>query len=517
MKATARQLFISGLILWWFIMAIGYLLKGEGPLFDVYSFVLCSGLAGMLMLALLTGASSLFIQFAYLTVSLGISALPRLAEYVWFPDLCTLPFSKSAYHKEIILGAPEINMSLLFILLGTGLIMGGYTIGNNLFDRSVLARHTRSFRKTELSSRSLVFLFFVSAVIGSLLTYGLNFTVFSSEKSAWRSLIMLANVLLSIDVAAFFAWGFLIYKDQRSKMERFYLWLVPILYGLFMTAGASKGAIFRIVFFALCLLLCKSANFRLRLFHFAWAIPLLAAVSVPLYYVGALYRLQQIKGTEISVEDTIKTVSYGGVDDLTIPQLIAPILDRLGDIDYPVSVIALPEDTENSKYMTLSYNIKSFLNMMVPGTIFPEAKLSTARTMPIIFRSIDEAHQMDNEFYNNETWTAWGIAHANFGWGGGLLFLLICSIAIHFLFRMLETFSLPPSTSFVLRAWYLFVIPRASFYYNMGLDYSFFTGMVAMANLGVVYIVAIVCNRLLNHFARTFGSGVQIRSSSASP
>lgn len=464
------------------------MIKGDGPLFNVTSLVIYTLMAAILLLALQSRDIPLFIQFAYLTISLGISALPRFLGYLYIPQYSSLPFGASDWTRNLYLTINDINGSLIYILLGILLMMGGFLTGKNIFKR---IHRPRSSTNTppQFGTPSLLCLILIIASIEAFLLFGLNVHVFNTKRSGLYNLIMVVRLLFSIDVGFFFVFALLLYKNHRSRLEQFLLYLLPIFYGLYMTAGASKGAIFRIVFFIFGLLLLKSGNFKLKLSRVVILFPILVSVSIPLYYLGFVARLQQIQDTEVTVEDAVEVATASQSAQNSPLALLVPILNRLGDIDYPVSVIALPEYTEKSPYMTVSYAAKSFINMLVPGNIFPEADLSTARTMTIIFRGVDPTHVRYAEYYNNETWMAWGIAHAVFGWGGGLLFIYLCSVLLHYLFLRTDTTRFSPSVKFVLKSWFLFVVIRASFYYNMGLDYSFFTALVAMGQWYVVYLI----------------------------
>lgn len=76
---------------------------------------------------------------------------------------------------------------------------------------------------------------------------------------------------------------------------------------------------------------------------------------------------------------------------------LAPIVSRLGLVDYPLVIINRePKQTVIDRYLSLVYSMKKFLNNNVPGDIFPNNDIMSSRVFTMVYRGHTEEHVRSN-------------------------------------------------------------------------------------------------------------------------
>jgi len=330
------------------------------------------------------------------------------------------------------------------------------------------------------------------------MVFDLNVTIANHEKIGNHFFIMAIKTLISNDLAFFVLLTCILIEDKKTKLDRLMLFFSTALYSIQITLMGSKGAFVRVSLIFLVLLMCRYGNIRLKALKLTLVISLAIILSIVGYGIGLASRMQILTNENFSISQSID-VTEQVLNGSDLSDFLVAILDRLGTIDYPILIISSPKTDKPSPYFTISYAIKSYLNIMLPGDPFSDAIFPTGRVLAIIYGDYTEENLLD--MFNSEPWTIWGVTYAFFGWLGGLLFLFISAFALHSLYvRLSQSPFLSPGLLFLAQATYFFWLMTGCYYNNMGFDY----GIAQMSMVILEIMVVCLLGRFIDSFLRNF-------------
>lgn len=407
----------------------------------------------------------------------GVFFLPRLITYLLLPsELIEFPFESGFYHGDL-------NRALSFILIGNFLLVAGLIVGTRVFptktmpepdDESLQPGGRLAFTRGAILGTWIIVLaineyFFIlrGASIFDLSTVnvpGLWLIYFFNPDT-----LAIITIALALTNKPFFEkhWAFII--------------VILVIYLLSMLIGGSRGGLLRIGQIIILVMLAWRGNFQTSLKTVVPFCLTIILLSAALYPIGSAIRYMHVG---LSPGASVHLI----MDELGIKGLppnsevgpkercpatasimlcyISPIAARLGILDYPIEVLSERGDRKIlGEYLNLSYTAKNVINNSVLGTPFPEAEISTSRTMPLIFRGATLDHVKKN--YISEPWTLWGLVYVLFGWWGGLaslfLFGLLSQVLLSTIYAHFGSFK------YVIAALFLSYFTFSGFY-TFGLD-----------------------------------------------
>ncbi|GEM_PF-6620568 len=488
MTISLKLLLQIFLTVWAVAMVEVYVLKGDGDIFDFYTLCLSLGIGLTLFIALsLASTNQLLVQVFVITLYIIQYFLPRLLFYQLFPNQLEFNYGEDLDPKFV-------NDGLLYILMGTLAILAGFFFADQ-YSKKIPRQKEKIKKKWNLPAGQGLFLIFLLSSLADLyMTIVLRVVPSNHVKSENHYLLMGIRTLISTDTSFFLLLACLLFKNLKTTGERIILTLSTVIYSLQMTLLGSKGALLRIGLMFLILAISRYGNIRVKALKLIFIMSIMMALGVVGYGVGLASRMW-LAADVVAEGPSSQSIEVGqeALSHSTISDLLLMIVDRLGIIDYPISIISRVETHAPNPYMSLNYVFKSFFNIILPGAPFPEVAHPTAQVLGVIYGSFEE-EALDNTF-NSEPWTIWGVTYAFFGWAGGLLVLFISAFTLHFFYTHLSS-SLSSDFLLLFQSNYFFWAMMGSYYNNMGLDYA--SGTLIMVILQII----VVC--LLGHLANSF-------------
>jgi hypothetical protein len=488
---TLRALLISLVCLYIFVTLVGSYTISSNPIFDETTLLLCTGLGVLFLIALSTAKGHLLTEFAAMALFFLVFVFPRLVVYVFAPDTVVWPFGDN-------IDAHIVNKGLSYILAGTVFLLLGMGAANAIF-RGLLPPETAAggdpFR---WSSRRLVILALLSITFQLFVTFVLKISHYGAmQAESFNTFLQFFRVSFEMDSAYFFTVGALLFmhlrrKDPVGKGCIPAIAIVSLCYLITTAAGGSRVGVVRVLMLFFLVSLLVQDDLRLKAKKIFRIILILGAMGMVLYPLGTMrrifmkaevygqnYGVAESQAQDYALEETSDLRSVGGI--------IVAALDRLGKmIDYPILIITQEgNQIAKEKYMNFLYPLKNIINILLPGTPFPEAEIMTSRTVDIIYRGGDEPDMYERYF--SEYWTLWGLAYVYFGTGGGLLFLFVAGFLLH-AFYCVILLSTRGMLQFCLRLWYLFFVNYGALA-SMGIDSSITTNALSLIAFINFYIL----------------------------
>ncbi len=294
--------------------------------------------------------------------------------------------------------------------------------------------------------------------------------------------------------------------DRLRRAQWVYLLVSISIYFAYTLALGSRGGVLRVGTILFALWLASAPYAKIKAKTFVLALPALAVLSAVFFMLGTVSRhigSTACSGERVGVAEAFDDL--GGNDlpsrfadvpgselerrnraALRLPPVLAKISDRLGLLDYPVGIVAVPgsKDAMN-KYVNLKYMAKNLANNLVIGVPFDDAKFMTSSLMPIIYRGYDYKHVEEN--FLSDMWTLWGSAFALTGpiWGLVLIFLLC------FAFQYLFLWGTDRLDGLVLyfRTAALWLGCAAIVFFQMSFDHAAFVTIIFSFQIAVVLVL----------------------------
>jgi hypothetical protein len=465
-EITIKNMLLLSLLMVFICNVMGYLLFGPAPLYDATTMLIAVATCALLAFVLIKSDDALLPMTAMLTIFFLLFIFSRVLAFLYFPDRSHLPLSVS-------LGVKEINLGFSYFALGAAALNAGFFLARKLFANANSKVRDKTNLAMAYSSRHLLIAFLIVCVIQLYVAVWLGDSVLGEVDYGVRhKWVGVLSVLFNNYLAMLVIVVSLLISRRRGRRITVSL---PLFIGAFVCVtvllGSRSGGM-TVLVLVLCAMLALHGNFKESLksyLYFLLAVAVLSAVS---FKVGTGIRTEMIYARDHSVapgnEQTEVASETEAAEEAHDKPAIGGVsaLSRLGAaFDTEVLTLSLHADHEMlSSNMTLSYALKSAVNVIVPGVIFADAQTNTALLWPFVYKLRDKA-LLQKGYYESFLWTAWGVAYAMFGWAAGIMALLISGVILQALFMLTCKFGeVQPyfSTMFLLNVF--------SFYSSMGLD-----------------------------------------------
>ena len=367
------------------------------------------------------------LQFALLTITRRDAPLSLLFVTVVFLFFGAPVFGYLLYPNGFIKfhSVEDVNRALLYLVLGSGTAILGIKSGSQLFtsvhdstEKDIQRRPFYCppwffFAATVVNIGFVlwgaIFLGKASSLLGqyTVTAYGFLTRFVNSE------VILIIGLVLAIE-----NWP----RFNKSGRRLLFLSIAIIL--LVGTLSGSRSALLSLFFYLLIILTNKKGNFLVgrRAAIFVGLAMLVSLLVFPLAtgvrnYWNMTGRLEHHEGSFI--EEIIRAAT-SGVDTGSTDQfksLIYPVLYRLNGLDSLVVITSYNWECA-SLYINLVNEFKSFLNIIIPGNLFPAIK-ETSRMFLFVYQGVPITFL--DFYYVTSMYTLWGICYANFGYFFGLL------------------------------------------------------------------------------------------------
>ena len=411
--------------------------------------------------------------------------VPRLAQYLLFPDWVYFPFPTPLTLDEINTGVWLHAATIAVFAIGSVLA-------------SVLL--PPKFRGDEGALRfSPYIVFLIFLLFLGMEFYAQNFpgmevyNVSNAPSVAIPDYIKLIVFAISSD-AALFMLAMVTLLGNRTYISTGNFLIVLAAACIFIFAYAtfgSRGSGLRIAFILIACALCVDWRGIRHIFQVMTLIAFAIFGTVLIYPMAEGFRIGGDWGsaTDLYAEQPIAVAAAPG-EQATGGHLVN-ILNRLGNFDYiAVTASRDPEPACAAKYLNLGYVAKNVVNQFAPGDPFPEARVSTSNVFRICFGERDEQVL---KTYHSEIWTLLGLSKAFFG-SFALLGCAVAGFVAQLVANALRQSNHPWAQ--ISYGYYLFIVPF-SLLFSLGLDHTINTTVIAYIRLGIVLVVVQVAQWLL--------------------
>jgi hypothetical protein len=311
-------------------------------------------------------------------------------------------------------------------------------------------------------------------------------------------------------------------KDLK-RSEAVFLWASVALYLVYMVLLGSRGGVLRVVTisFAVWVAVVPFPTLRLR-----WLLALIVPVGLSAlvtFAAGSLIRANNVSTCAGEKIDAVKTLqedySVRSLGDkyvnastavrnkhaMTLHPFLAQVGDRLGEIDYPIGVVAMPGNQEAiKKYMNVSYMAKNFWNNLVIGEPYPEARYMTDNMMAIIYRGRD--FDFITKHYQADAWTIFGSCFILLGYWGGVAMIFFVSLALQVSFEGVCR-ATPAGYRAYVRAIYAWIVVLGVVYFQMSPDHAaillVYLGLQFATTMALIYGPGIALEKIRDFRGRS--------------
>ncbi|MFA5902866.1 MAG: hypothetical protein WC836_02960 [Desulfobacula sp.] len=465
----------------------------ESPLYDETTLLLSVGMGISLLIGVKLSRKYLFDQLAMITLSFLIFVFPRLLMYLVAPEYVEFPFGDN-------IDANTVNVGLFYVLTGFVFFLSGMMIANpfimtNLRTFSIVSENLRAYSNKNLL---MLFLFTMAIQLYSSLNLGIS-PYGKMQTDSFNVLFQGIRTVLEVDSCFVFVLAALLLKNFLSGTNRKSAIIFIVLVYIAMTVlGGSRAGTMRVIMSLAVIVIILYGNARIKIIKLINILLLLITLSLAVFPLATFSRLMII-GSHREDNSPIEFATEETQNLVEIKGLIARVCNRMGTIDYPILIATQEGDkAAQSKFHAIQYPIKNIINMLLPGTPFPENAIMTSRAIDIIYRGGPETDMYER--YNSEFWTLWGITYIYFGWFGGILAMFCTGFICHMLYGIIVT-HLPGLQKFYLRLWFLYYAMNGIIW-NMGIDSAvtaIFQGLLQFAFLsGCIYFlnyISLIFNR----------------------
>jgi len=431
-----------------------YFAIGDNRLVNIYTVTLdVAMVAALSLMVAVPHKRSAEVRVAFASFA-ALFMLPGVPGYMLYP--VNFPFGGMDWARVAV---DDVNRALVFIVFGILAALGGFIAGSY-----VAAFVPRAERATPapISARRLALIGI--AFVALELYVGIRFSRFSTDVSTEEGAFYLMR-LFSSDAVLIVCLVLLAYRwTLLRRSERMTLIATAILIVVHKTLVGSRAGLFVLLMLFFVIMLDRFGDFRLS--RRAVTIVFVAAAGTLIAFpVATIVRDYWLLSSRVSYRLSLaefwrdRAAGEGGHDPTP---LLRSFFARLNGLD-PVATIATGHSRDYEQYVSLTNDVKSFINIITPGTPFPEA-LERSKTFAIVYRGYPEVYLQNT--YVTWMWTIWGDCYGLFGFSGGLLWMLFLCALFSAGFAVLARIRLRGST--YVRVSYLFF--TYTFVTSFGLD-----------------------------------------------
>lgn len=422
------------------VVVCAYVAYGDNALVNGWTVALAIVMATVFACVLLTTpARSADLEIMFVSTA-ALYLCPPVVLYLAAP--AWFPFGN--FDGFVRLGVDDVNRALLFVNVGTLVAVAGMRLAALVM--SPRPRRERSVPKL-VSVRGLIVLGVTYMAIE--LFIGFRFHRFSTDIGDSQGPYISLIRLISFGSVSFIGVvvGMYHWRELKLGQRAALVGSVPVVVA-YWTLGGSRQAFLTLLVLCLAISLDRFGDFKIS--RRAFVIVFLGGIaSVMAYPVATTIReywnysergghylsWAEFKAAEEEMGNAVRTSG--------LPFLIG---SRLNGLD-PIAVIAAGHSTDKARYVSVKNDIESFINIVVPGTPFPEAR-ERSKTFLIVYRGYPKEYL--DQFYVTSMWTLWGDSYALFGFYGGLVWMFVLSAGVTMAFSIVSRRARPTSGYFRL-------------------------------------------------------------------
>jgi len=339
---------------------------------------------------------ALFIWMFYLVPFLGYLALPTEVPFLGYPRRVT--------------GA-LLNETLLYTLLGLFFFPLGYRAGIGRKMPALPGEGASETPWVSLRVSRLLALFVVyGAFVGYLRTRAPSHFVgvAAGEGTAWMRLFSMNPLILIGTVYLFESIG------KISRRHSLFLASLIVLWQFFQVLLGSRSSIvfYALLIFSYILLRRRDKAIPARVVGLVGVLGIAGLMTFPIGYAMREFRAEIFLGhTNLSLTAILAVIRTAYQEALR--EVLVDILKRLSYLDHLMMIVNGPL-IDPKPFTGLMYDLRSFVNLMVPGDVFPKA-LDGSSTFPLIYMEVPYTYFVE---YQKLTmpWQLWGIVFSRVGW-----------------------------------------------------------------------------------------------------
>jgi len=471
-KITFKRFLIVLFILYLVSLYLAFFCYGQNNLFDIGTLFITTVFVLVFVLFLIFSRFALFVQISVFAVFSIFFIFFRILFFVILPERIKFPFGT-------VFTSNEINYGLWYAVIGTFLIMAGFFCADFLFCfKRKMKIPERFYKKRFFNAETVVLIFFITIVVDFFILSVLGVNFFNKfQADNFNPVIQLLLVFFNVDIGFFMLMIAILTLCENSlkKSKLIILAIVSFVYVVFVSFFGFRNFGLRILFMLVVSLLSLNWKFKasfIQYISFVFVLCFASLLTYPLITNIRSFRALNFKYNVLN-SDGVKNVSgkvlkeRDGVGFLKLPILYS-IADRMGVIDYEISILSIPPDQKAKiEFINIRYITKSIINTLVPGVVFKDASISTSRLIAILYRGFSLDYVKSNGYFS-EFYTPWGIFFLLFGWWGGLVGLFICGFLIHSIYLLILYCS--KTLNVYLGGLYLLIVPSL-FYGCSGIDH----------------------------------------------
>lgn len=470
----------------------GYIWIGDTYLFDARTAVLSFLLGMLFVVAIALSKDSIFPHVAMATALFLVYVFPRILTYIFAPEIVAFPFGAG---MTIL----RMNASMTYVLAGTAMLLVGMFVSNALMPEEKNEKQKGFALSIPLRHMLAVFIFI--AAFELFVTQYLGVSAYGKlQADKYNTVLQLMKALFSLDTFVFVALCvFFLEKKYKALNWQIFIVILLLFYGVFVAWGGSRGFAIRVAWIIFGAFLVAHVVTRINAKHLLIMFLMIMIAGGVSYKFATIKRINLVEQHRFDVDPptTDKLAKHFAQEkktfnELGISTVLAQVLNRLAILDF---VLVLPEQPANiaamEKYMTLPYAGYSILNVL-PGTPFPEAKLSTSRVPSIIYRGFSEEYVLTHGYFS-EYWTMWILALLMAGWWYGLIVIFGIGLTLQTLFTKADSVSVLYGAYFKC---FLLVFALPLVYFSMGIDHTFLSLLSGALQTISVFVLLNILSRI---------------------
>lgn len=474
------------LVFYLLLLVGGYIWTGDTYLFDARTMVLSFLLGVIFIVAITQSKDSIFPHIAMATALFLIYVFPRILTYIFVSEIVVFPFGEG-------MTVQRINAAMIYVLSGTAMLLLGMFTSNVVLPAHGIKLY-RERKEVFVSLRNMVAIFVLILAFEFFTTSYLGISAYGKMRADnYNTLLQFMKAFLAVDTFVFVALCVFIFEKKYQMMNwRIFIILMLVIYGVFSAWSGSRGFPIRVTSIIFGILLIAGAVLDVRAKHFFGVLILILVTGFLSYKVATIKRIDLVQDYSYEVlpartndAENPYDKAKQAVSSTTAKGVLIQILNRIAILDY---MLQLPEQTGDSialkKYMSLHYAVLSTANTL-PGTPFPEARLSTSRAPSIVYRGLSEEYVVANGYFS-EYWTMWVLVILICGWWPGLGVLFAIGFLLHAGFNMaLRTRS--GYGEYIQCFLLVFALPLV--YFSMGIDHTLVSFIVIGLQVAAIFLL----------------------------
>ena len=394
----------------------------ENNQFDIFSIMLTILLMVILFIILSSKNNNNDPLIMSLVGSTVVYYLIRIIFLMLFPDSYT-------YFKFFDININDFNKTTLYLIIATVIIFLGVKYQQNRYRK--YCNYAFSLPKyLTLRNTVTLALILIAIYYYSFASLGLGRRSQNINIPGWVYYFNNFQAMLSIAILVYLTKK---HTNMRTKYS-YYLFGVILIYFIVRTSAGSRYSIIYLLQTLIFINILHKGDFFIRIRHILFIVlGMLGGIIIfPLatFFRNAIWASSAFVGATISVDDILSLLSYYR---FTIsPELLYTISGRMSQFDRLLNIVA--EKGYNIKqYFNIPLGIKSTINNLFPGELFPGADLMTKK-YTVVFYGWKEDFALDH--YQTETLTAIGEYYIYFGYFGGIVASgLIASVLAYIFYK----------------------------------------------------------------------------------